>query len=71
MPGTLALDPNTIYEEGAVALALDIPLATLLRARRERRLRFVRKGRRVFFRGQWLLDWFEGDEGEKEAAHAH
>ena len=69
MANTLCLDPNTIYDEGAVSLALDIPLSTLDRARREGRLRFVRKGRRIFFRGQWLLDWFDGKE-RQEAAHA-
>jgi hypothetical protein len=61
MANTLVLDPNTIYDEGAVSLALDISLATLDRARREGQLRYTRKGRRIFFRGQWFLDWFEAD----------
>lgn len=66
MANTLPLDPNTIYDEGAVSLALDIPLSTLDRARREGRLRFTRKGRRIFFRGQWLIDWFEADRDHRE-----
>jgi hypothetical protein len=61
MANTLHIDPDTIYTEGAVSLALDIPLATLARARRERRLRFTRQGRRVLIRGAWLLAWIEGD----------
>jgi hypothetical protein len=66
MANTLLLNPNAIYDEGAVSLALDIPTSTLDRARREGLLRFARKGRRIFFRGQWLLDWFETDRSKLE-----
>jgi hypothetical protein len=68
MANTLPIDPNTIYDEGAVSVALDIPLSTLDRARREGHLRFTRKGRRVFFRGDWLLDWFEPDPNSREVS---
>ena len=61
MPTTLPIDPDTIYTEGAVAVALDIPLATLARARREGRLRYSRQGPRVLIRGAWLLAWLEAD----------
>jgi hypothetical protein len=58
---TLLIDPDRVYTEGAVALALDLPLATLARARREGRLRFSRQGRRVLYLGKWLLTWLEDD----------
>jgi hypothetical protein len=61
MANTLVLDPNAIYDEGAISLALDISLSTLDRARRLGQLRYARKGHRIFFRGQWLLDWFDAD----------
>jgi len=65
MANSLQIDPGSIYDEGAVSLALDIPLSTLERARREGRLRFTRKGRRVFFVGRWLLEWFASEaEGQ-------
>jgi hypothetical protein len=64
---TLSIDPNTIYDEGAVCLALDLPLSALDRARREGCLRFARKGRRVFILGQWLLDWFEAGTDDRGA----
>jgi hypothetical protein len=57
----LPIEAQAIYTEGAIALALGIPLATLSRARREKTLRFTRKGRRVLILGQWLLDWMESD----------
>jgi len=65
MATTLSIDPTTIYDEGAVSLALDIPLSTIDRARRTGRLRFARTGRRVFFLGQWLIQWFESEQGSQ------
>ena len=68
MNPALQIDPNGVYEEGAVSLALDIPLASLSKARREGELRFVRRGRRVFITGRNLLAWLdpsERDAGEQ------
>ena len=67
MANQLLIEPKTIYDEGAISLALDIPLDTLNKARRDGSLRYTRKGRRVFFLGQWLLDWFT-DQDPKQAA---
>jgi hypothetical protein len=55
----ITINPDGLYDDGAVVLALDIPSATLARARRTGRLRHTRQGRRVLYRGQWLLDWLE------------
>jgi hypothetical protein len=60
MAGT-TIDPNSVYTEGAISIALDIPLATLTRARREGRLQFTRKGKRVLLFGQWVLNWLKID----------
>lgn len=71
MNPALQIDPNGVYEEGAVSLALDIPLASLSKARREGELRFVRRGRRVFITGRNLLAWLdpsERDSREKRSA---
>jgi uncharacterized membrane protein YdfJ with MMPL/SSD domain len=48
MANCMSIDPNAIYDPGAVSLALDLPLSALSRARRERRLKFAREGRRVY-----------------------
>jgi hypothetical protein len=67
----IVIDPAAIYHDGTLRLALDLPSATLARARREGRLRFTRQGGRVLYRGQWILDWLEADAlATKEAAHA-
>jgi hypothetical protein len=55
------IDPHGVYDDGAVLLALGIPTATLIRARREGRLRFSRQGRRSLYLGQWLIDWLTAD----------
>ena len=61
MLSPVPIDPGAVYDDGAVVLALDIPSATLARARREGRLRYTRQGRRVLYLGQWLLDWLSAD----------
>jgi hypothetical protein len=66
MAGTLSIDPQGIYAENAVARALGIPLGTLREARRSRRLRFSRKGKRVLFLGQWLIDWMQDDTASEQ-----
>jgi hypothetical protein len=70
MPNTLPVQPETVYTEGALALALGLPPATLQRARREGRLRFVRQGHRILFLGQWILDWLTADAARQEACRA-
>jgi hypothetical protein len=61
MPDSLTVHPDTVYTEGAIALALDLHTATLRRARHDGRLRYSRQGHRVLILGRWLLDWLERD----------
>jgi hypothetical protein len=70
MPVICKIDPEHIYDDGAVVLALDIPSSTLMKARREGSLRYTRKGRRVLYLGQWLLDWLSSDAKRKGAGNA-
>jgi hypothetical protein len=61
MTTPVLIEPAAVYDDGSVHVALAIPSATLTRARREGRLRYTRKGRRVLYLGQWLLDWLAAD----------
>jgi hypothetical protein len=70
MPITCKIDPDRIYDDGAVMLALDFPSSLLVKARREGDLRYTRKGRRVLYLGQWLLDWLCNDARNEEARRA-
>ena len=55
------IEPNGIYDDGTLVLGLGLTSATLSRARREGRLRFTRKGKRVLYLGRWILEWLEGE----------
>lgn len=65
----IIIEPNAIYREGDLALALDMRRSALCRARREGRLRFRREGQAVLILGQWVLDWMTGQQREA-ASHA-
>jgi len=60
----IQIDPAAYYHAGAVALILDVPLATLAQARRRGELRYVRRGRRILIRGEWLIDWLTPHQQE-------
>ena len=68
MAKTFSIDPQAIYDDGALVLALGVSHATLARARRFRHLRYTRKGKRVLYRGQWIIDWLEHDPGSQETS---
>ena len=55
------IDPAAIYDEGALALALGLSAAALSKGRRDRTLRYTRKGQRTLYLGQWVIDWLAAD----------
>lgn len=61
MVNPISIDPQAIYDDGAISIALGLPSATLIQARRKGKLRYSRKGKRIFYLGQWLLDWLNAD----------
>ncbi len=60
------IDPEAIYDDGALVVGLGVTQATLGRARRDGHLRSTRKGKRVLHLGRWVLDWLEGPAGDSE-----
>jgi hypothetical protein len=65
----ITIDAAAWYTDGHARLLLDLPGATLSRARRAGRLRHARVGQRILYLGQWLTDWLSADE-RQEARHA-
>ena len=65
------IDPEAIYDDAALVLGLGVAQATLGRARRAGHLRSTRKGRRVLYRGHWVLDWLERDGGQDTKGGGH
>lgn len=56
---TFTIEPGGIYHDGDLVLGLGLTFAALAQARRSGELRFTRKGRRVLYRGDWLIEWIE------------
>jgi len=53
------IEPEALYDDGSLRQALGLTPATLAAARRARSLRYTRTGKRIFYKGAWILDWLE------------
>lgn len=53
------IDPDGIYDDGVLVLILGLTHAALQKARRDGQLRHTRRGRRILYRGQWVIDWLD------------
>src|SRR5438552_875707 len=60
MPTGVQIDATRFYDS-TIFDALEIGQGTIRRAQREGALRFVRKGQRPIYLGQWILDWLNAD----------
>jgi hypothetical protein len=67
-PTIPCLVPAGIYDDDALYAVLGVSSQTLARARRDGELRHVRKGKRVLYLGQWVLDWLTGEGPAREAS---
>ena len=65
MPGTFKIDPEGIYGDAELVLGLGLTFASLAKARRRCQLRYARKGKRILYRGHWVLDWL--DDGQPDS----
>jgi len=55
------IDPRAVYDDSALSVALGVSAESLAMSRRTGNLRHARKGRRILYLGQWILDWLERD----------
>ncbi len=55
------IEPKAVYDDAALSVALGVGAESLARARQAGELRHARKGRRILYLGQWILDWLEHD----------
>jgi hypothetical protein len=63
------IEPDGIYDDLLLYRALEISATTLAQARRSGFLRHTRKGKRILYLGQWVLDWLCADTTGKGVAH--
>jgi hypothetical protein len=57
----IRIEPDGIYDDALIYGAIGVSAVTLAHARRDGSLRFVRKGKRVLYLGQWVMEWLSSD----------
>jgi hypothetical protein len=62
------IESEAVYDDAALRHALGLTPTTLATARRGGTLRFVRQGKRILYRGGWVLDWLDATAVEPEVA---
>ena len=55
------IEPEALYDDGALRQALGFTPTTLAAARRSGVLRFTHQGMRTLYKGAWILAWIESD----------
>jgi len=68
MPDPISIDPRAVYDDGVLLLRFGFAPGTLVKARRSGQLRFTRKGQRIVYLGEWILDWLNADSAEPAVA---
>ena len=62
----ITVEPMALYDDGALHMLLGLTPASLAKARHGGALRYSRKGKRILYRGQWILDWIAVNEAAAE-----
>lgn len=64
----VSIEPDAVYDDGALYLSLGLTPAALSKGRRDGELRFTRRGKRTLYLGQWVLDWLQATATYSDAA---
>ncbi|MGA2701532.1 MAG: hypothetical protein ABSH35_10600 [Isosphaeraceae bacterium] len=63
------IEPEALYDDGALRQALGLTARALAAARRAGLLRFTRQGKRTLYKGAWILAWLDATpESHRTAA---
>ena len=68
MTSNIRIDQDSIYDDDSLYSALGVSARTLSRARQKGQIRFSRKGKRILYLGQWVLEWIRTDGSSQEGA---
>ncbi len=55
------IELEALYDDGALQQALGLTASALASARRAGTLRYIRKGKRTLYKGNWILSWLEAE----------
>lgn len=61
------IEPEAIYDDGALRQGIGITSSALAAARRSGALQFARKGNRTLYKGAWVLAWIDPSSSAPEA----
>jgi hypothetical protein len=61
------IEPEALYDDTAIGQALGLTPSALAAARRERTLRYTRKGKRTLYKGEWILEWLESEPAARQS----
>jgi hypothetical protein len=64
------IEPEALYDDGALRQALGLTPAALAAARRSGRLRFTQQGKRTFYKGEWISKWLESESAPATSGKA-
>jgi hypothetical protein len=53
------IEPESLLDDSTLRQVLGLTPSTLANARRSGTLRHTRQGKRVLYKGAWVLDWLE------------
>jgi hypothetical protein len=67
MTEPVLIEPEALYDDGALRRALGLTPSVLAAARRSGALRFTRQGKRTLYKGAWVLAWIESSAARPEA----
>jgi hypothetical protein len=57
------IEPEALYDDGALRQSLGLTAAALASARRTGSLRYTRTGKRILYKGAWVLSWLDKAAG--------
>jgi hypothetical protein len=69
-PRPVIIEPDAVYDDLALRVALGVGASTVARARRRGELRYTRKGGRTLYLGAWVLNWLAAAPRPGEADSA-
>lgn len=53
------INPDAVFDDGSLHIAMGLSPSAIARARREGHLRYRRIGKRTLYLGKWILEWLD------------
>jgi hypothetical protein len=67
---SILIDPEALYDDGSLRQAVGLTRSSLARARKGGSLRYTHQGKRILYKGAWIIAWLEADAASRQTAAA-